>query len=88
MRMGGGEEREWFESKVGLRQAWLLNIYMDGVVREVYATAERNGMNLVGVDGQGWELSGSVCRDTALVADSEAKMQKLVEEFGRVCKCE
>ena len=33
-----GEESEWFESKVGLRQGcvmspWLFNIYVDGVVR-------------------------------------------------------
>ena len=30
---------------------WLLNLYMDGVVREVYARAEGNGVNLVEVDG-------------------------------------
>ena len=29
---------------------------MDGVVREVYARAEGNGVNLAEVDGQGWEL--------------------------------
>ena len=44
---GGKEESEWFESKVGLRQGcvmspWLFNIYMDGIVREVYARAEGN----------------------------------------------
>ena len=57
----GGEESKWFELKVGLRQGcvmfpWLFNIYMDGVVREVYARAVKNGVNLAGVDGQGWEL--------------------------------
>ena len=56
----GREESECFESKVGLRQGcmtspWLFNIYMDGVVREVHAR-EGNGVELVGMDGQGWEL--------------------------------
>ena len=40
---------------------WLFNMYMDGVVREVYVRTEKNGVNLVGVDGQGLELSDSVC---------------------------
>ena len=35
---------------------WLFNIYTDGIVREMYARAEGNGVNLVGVDGQEWEL--------------------------------
>ena len=56
MCKSGGEESEWFESKVGLMQScvmspWLFNIYMDGVFREVYASAEGNGVNPVGVDG-------------------------------------
>ena len=54
---------------------------MDGVVREVYARAEGNGVNLVGVDGQGLELYQVLfANDTALVADLE-KLQKLVEKF-------
>ena len=70
---------------VGLRQGcmmspWLFNIYMDGVVREVYARAEGNGANLVEVDGLGWELCQVLFAD-----DSEDKLQKLLEEFGRVC---
>ena len=36
----GNDVREWFSVNVGLRQGcvmspWLLNVYMDGVVREV-----------------------------------------------------
>ena len=77
---------------MGFRQAcvmspWLFDIWMDGVVREVYARAERNGVNLVGVDGQGqgWELYQVLfADDIALVADLEDKLQKLVEKFGRV----
>ena len=66
---------------------WLFNIYMDVVVREVYARAEGDGVNLVGVDGRGWELCQVLFADhTTLVADLEDKLQKLVEEFGRVCE--
>ena len=88
----GGEESEWFESKVGLRQGcvmspWLFNLYMDGVVREVSARVEGEGVKMVGADGRGWELCQILfADDTALVADSEEKLQKLVEEFGRVCE--
>ena len=64
----------------------LFNLYMDGVVREMYARAEGNGVNLGG-GGQGWELFQVLfVDDTALVADSEDKLQKLVEELGRVCE--
>ena len=55
VRVRGGGENEWLESMMGIRQScvmspWLLNIYMDGVVREVYVRAERN-VNLVGMNG-------------------------------------
>ena len=49
--------------------------------------AEGNGVNLVGVDGRGWELCQVLLADnTTLVADSEDKLQKLLKEFGRVCE--
>ena len=32
-------------------------VYMDGVVREVYARAEGNGVTLVGVNGRRWEFA-------------------------------
>ena len=87
----GGEESEWFESKIGLRQGcvmspWLFNLYMDGVVREVSARVNGEGAKLMNADGREWELWQILfADDTALVADSEEKLQKLVEEFGRVC---
>ena len=60
---------------------------MDGVVREVYARAERYGVSLMEVHGQGWELCQILLADdTALAADSQDKLQELVEEFSRVCE--
>ena len=88
----GGKESEWFESKVGLRQGcvmspWLFNLYMDGVVREVSARVEGKGAKMMSAGGREWELCQVLfADDTALVADSEEKLQKLVDEFGRVCE--
>ena len=88
----GSEVSNWFPVKVGLRQGcvmspWLFNVYMDGVVREVYERASDIGVSVVGE-------RGAVCRvsqllfadDTALVADSEERLKRLVVEFGRVCE--
>ena len=53
----------------------------------MYARAEGNGVNLVGVGGRGWELCQVLfADDTELVVDLKYKLQKLVEEFGRVCE--
>ncbi len=65
---------------------WLFNVYMDGVVREVNARVLGREAELVGVNGENWELSQLLfAYDTALVADSEEKLRSLVTEFGRVC---
>ena len=59
---------------------------MDGVHREVCAKMRDIRANLVGEDGSLWELCQVLfADDTALVADSEGKLQKLVEGFDRVC---
>ncbi len=66
---------------------WLFNVYMDGVVREVYARMLGRGLNLVSADGREWNLSQLLFADDtphALVADSEGRLRQLVEEFGRV----
>ena len=47
---------EWFDVKVGLRQGcvmspWLINKYMDGVVREVNERVMGKGVELVGREG-------------------------------------
>ena len=65
---------------------WLFNLYMDGVVREVSASVMGRGLELLGTNGQSWQLSQLLfADDTALVTDSEAKLCRLVVEFGRVC---
>ena len=50
----GMDVSEWFPVNVGLRQGcvmspWLLNVYMDGVVREVNAGAEK-GLKMLSVN--------------------------------------
>ena len=61
---------------------WLFNMYMDGVVREVYSRV--NGMGVkMRVDGEReWVLSQLLfADDTALVAESAEQLKCLVREF-------
>ena len=88
----GGRVSESFEVRIGLRQGcvmspWLFNVYMDGVVREVYSRVTGKGVRMR-VDGESdWMLSQLLfADDTALVADSAEQLQCLVREFGRVCE--
>lgn len=86
-----GETSDWFTVNVGLRQGcvmspWLFNMYMDGVVREVNARVLGTGCELV-KGNQKWHLNQILfADDTALVADSEERLRRLVTEFGRVCE--
>ena len=88
----GSEVSDWFPVKVGLRQGcvmspWLFNVYMDGVVREVNVRASGRGVSVLGVNGAVCQVSQLLfADDTALVADSEENLRKLVAEFGRVCE--
>ena len=87
----GCEVSNWFPVKVGLRQGcvmspWLFNVYMDGVVREVKARTYGKGVQMVGENGERLQVSQLLfADDTALVADSEEDLRRLVMEFGRVC---
>ena len=86
------EMSDCFPVNVGLRQGcvmspWLFNMYIDGVVREVNARVSGRGLELVNENGVRWEICQLLfADDTALVADSEEKLQRLVTEFGRVCE--
>ena len=83
---------EWFPVNVGLRQGcvmspWLFNVFMDGVVREVNARVLGKGLELLSVNDGKFEINQLLfADDTALVADSEQKLGRLVTEFGRVCE--
>ena len=65
----------------------LFNVYMDGVVREVAARVLGKGLELLSVNDGKFEMNQLLfADDTALVADSEQKLCRLVTEFGRVCE--
>ena len=82
---------EWVVSgNVGLRQgcvmfAWLFNVYMDGMVREVNARVLEKWLKLLSVNGGRFEINQLLFSDyTALVADSDEKLCRLVSEFIRL----
>ena len=82
---------EWFPVNVGLRQGcvmspWLFNVYMDSVVREVNVWVLEKGLELLSANGGRFEINQLLFADTALVADSEEKLCRLVSEFGRACE--
>ena len=86
----GMDVSEWIPVNVGLRQGcvmspWLFNVYMDGVVREVNARVLGKGLEMMSVNGGRFEINQLLfADDTALVADSEEKLCRLVSEYGRV----
>ena len=88
----GNDVSEWFPVNVGLRQGcvttpWVFNVYMDGVVREVNVMVLGKGLELQSANAGRFEINQLLfADDTALVADSEDKLCRLVSEFGRVCK--
>ena len=56
-------------------------------MREVNARVLGKGLELLNVNGGRFEINQLLfADDTALVADSEDKLRRLVSEFGRVCK--
>ena len=60
---------------------------MDGVVREVNVGVLGKGLELLSANGGRFEINQLLFADnTALVADSEEKLCRLVSELGRVCK--
>ena len=83
---------EWFPVNVGLRQGcvmspWLFNVYMDGVVQEVNVRVLGKGLELKSVNDGRFEINQLIfADDTALMADSEEKLCRFVNEYGRVCE--
>ena len=70
----------------GIRLIYIY-IYMDGVVREVNDRVLVKGLELLSANGGRFEINQLLfADDSALVADSEEKLCRLVSEFGRVCE--
>ncbi len=75
-----GELSDSFAVGVGVRQGcimlpWLFNIFMDG--------QNRAGLKLNGVD---WPVPACLfADDTVLLAESERKIQRVVDQFHDVC---
>ena len=58
---------------------------MDGVVREVNVRVLGKGLEVLSANGGRSEINRLLfADDTALVADSEEKLGRLVSEFGRI----
>ena len=58
----GNDVSEWFPVNVGLREGcvmspWLLNVYIDGVVREVNVRVLGKGLELLSVNGGRFEIN-------------------------------
>ena len=54
---------------------WLFNVYMDSVLRKVYARVLGKGLELLSANGGRFEMNKLLFTDdTALVADSEVKL--------------
>ena len=66
---------------------WLFNVYMDGVVREANVRVLGKGLELLNANGGRFDINQLLfADDTALVADSEDELCRLVSEFGRLCE--
>ena len=83
---------EWFLVNIELRQGCvmsprLFDVYVDGLVREVNVRVRGKGLELLSANGGRFEINQLLfAYDTALVADFEEKLCRLMSEFGRVCK--
>ena len=88
----GNEVSEWFPNNVTVRQCcvmspWLFNVYVDGVVRGVNVRVLGRRLELLSASGDRFEINQLLFEDdTALVADSEETLCRLVNEFCRVCE--
>ena len=80
---------QWFPVNVRLRQGYvvsprLFNMYINGVVRVVNERVLGKVLERLSVNGGRLEINQLLFPDdTALVADSEEKLCRLVDEFGR-----
>ncbi len=85
------ELSESFNVEVGVRQGcvmspWLFNICVDGCIREMKDGVQDLGarLNVRGVEQP--LVAGLYADDTVLSAESEGMLQRIIDEFDRVCK--
>ncbi len=63
---------------------WFFNVYMDGVMKEL-SMRTQEGVDLM-LNGRRLKVPTCLYADDAvLFAESEQKLQKMVNEFDRVC---
>ena len=66
---------------------WLFNVYMDFVVQGVNARVLGKLLELLSANDSRFKINKLLfANHTALLADSEEKLCRLVSEFGRVCE--
>ncbi len=64
---------------------WLFNIFIDGCMREMKAEVGRIGAK-VKLNGVDWSVAACLfADDTVLLAESERKLQRVVDQFHNVC---
>ena len=67
---------------------WLFNVFMDGVMTKVREAVGDVGATLWDARSNSeWKVEWLIfADDTVLVGDSEEKLERLVQEFGSVCR--
>ncbi len=85
------EFSESFNVEVGKRQGcimllWLFNIYMDGCIGEMKVGIHDLDARLKVKGVEEPLLAGLYAVDTMLLAESKGMLQRIVDEFDRVCK--
>ena len=77
------EVGEWFPVSVGVRQGcvmspWLLNLYMDWVVRELQTRSLGIGTQLVGDCEEKWGVSQVIFADDMVLAVDSKKLDEAI----------
>ena len=87
------EEGELLEVGEGLRQGcvmspWLFNLFMDAAMKKVREKAGDVGVTMRDERRNiKWKVDWLMfADDTVLLGDSDEKLERLVQEFGRVCQ--
>ncbi len=86
-----GELSESFNIEVGVRQGciispWLFNINMDGCIREMKDRVQDLGAKLNARGVEQPVVVGLYADDTVLLSESEGLLQRIIDEYDRVCK--